>query len=344
MLRRARESVDRRRQELRRAPKSDGEPSRAEVVSRLLVDVRSVPTELVRLDPDFANTRQFKDPDRPSEVGGSWTMDALLQSIAAEGLKVPLVVTDKGDWLALRAGFRRWECVCKLKWKTVPVQVLPRKTHLVDEYWVNILENTTRKALTTYEVACAARKMRDEFDVYAAEFARRTGYSGSYVSKLLSCLDNLPPLLIESWRSGALLPFDDWYKLSLLTPDVAVKTFRKWVGIKQGKTFSEPVSLEVRGKQSRRLAPVWFADRMQRLYLGIEGSDVPPRTRDVLLKVVEYCMGQADSVPGVYEPGKQKEYARRAQLRRELALPDLPGPDEQPAPLVLDDEDENDES
>lgn len=308
--------------------------------SRAASVVEMLDMEKISLDPEFVNTRQVEDPwgrDKPATQGQS--IESLMGSMREEGLKVAITVVDrgggKGYWV--RAGFRRFKCANNLKWKKIPATVLPPDTPAVDEQWANVLENTTRKALTTYEAACAAKLMRDKFQVRPAEFARKTGYSEGYVSQLLSCLEKLPPDLVEQWKLGASLTLREWYQLSLLDHFQATQLFRRWTG--QSPSQRLKGIIERRDANPRNLAPAKFLDRMQKLYVGIEGSNLERKTRVLCLEVIEFCMGQKDRIKGVYEPERHGESERRAMLRRELPMPELPDPGterETPPPPRLD--------
>jgi ParB/RepB/Spo0J family partition protein len=237
-----------------------------------------------------------------------------------DGLKVPIEVVEGHGCYFVRAGFRRRKVAAKLGWKKIPAIVWPADTPQRDEYWINILENATRKALTTFETAHAAKLMRDKFGVTAAEFSRKAGYSESYVSKLLTCMDKLPEMLIEQWKIGAGLSFDEWYHLALMEPENAVKRFWSLTGQRPKDIMRGLVEY---GKNGKKMPPAWMSDRMMKLYEGIEGGELEPRVRDLVLRAIEVCMGTRDIIKGVYEPRRQGEYARRARLRAELKLPEL---------------------
>lgn len=302
-------------------------------------DVRLIPLADVRLDPNFKDARIYEDPKNEwSFANEGQYIDNLCETMRNEGLKVPICVQsadEKGkEIFLLRAGGRRRKAAEKLGWKEIPAIVLPQidadtplATRLKYEEWqrwCNVLENTSRKNLTTYELAVTAKRMRDEHAITAAEFARKTGYSPSYVSNLLGCLDRLPDYLIEQWRDGARVAFDQWVSLSYLEQDDAVRTYQRMVGM------SPKDRLRLALKKRRRALPSPRAlSRMQKLYTGIEGSELDPRTRDVVLRAIEICMGARDDIPGIYEPGRQRKYEAKARLRAELALPDLPGPGEE---------------
>jgi ParB/RepB/Spo0J family partition protein len=194
-------SLERRREEIRRgALAGEGRGPSGEEMSYAVSRATLVEVSLIRNDPTFNNTRLYDEVFREDlATNEGQKLNDLERSMDEEGLKVPVTLTEgPGQSYFIVAGFRRIKCAKKLRWKLVPAIVLPRNTPLSSMYWCNILENATRKSLTTYETAKAAQLMRDKFGIKAADFARKTGYSESHVSKLLSCIDKLP----ESWISG----------------------------------------------------------------------------------------------------------------------------------------------
>lgn len=333
-MRSARVAMEKRRVAVRRrhfiANQKTDEISEGEEMCALVVDdVRMIPLPSVIVDKKFKDARLHEDPIHPDwhATEGQHISD-LSESMQNEGLKVPIVVVGIGEKgkekiFLLRAGGRRRKAALQLGWKAIPAIVLPEEMPDHWQYWYNILENCNRKNLTTYELAASIRHMRDTFGVKPSEFARRTGYSPSYVTNLLGCIDRLPPYLVEQWRDGARIALDQWISLSYLEHEDAVRVFQRMVGM----TPKDRLRRALKGRR-RSLPPPRWISRMQRLYVGIEGSELPPRTRDLVLRAIEVCMGQSDDVPGVYEPGKQRKYEAKARLRRELALPELPDPGE----------------
>lgn len=346
---RARNTLLKRKADIRRRRREmSGSPISGEERSEDVAGADFIAVDRIKEDPTFVNTRVHEDSLRPDlTANDGQKMEDLEQSMKSEGLKVPIIVVEgPGNTFFLRAGFRRTKVARKLGWKKILAVVYPADTPQRDEYWLNILENLVRKSLSTYESAMAAKIMRDKFDVSAAEFSRKTGYSEGYVSKLLTCIDKLPDQLIEQWKFGAGLSFDEWYRLSLMDPERAMKEFWRMTGQRPKDLVRDLVG---RRGDGRKMPPAWFAERMQRLYEGLEGSDVlEPRVRDLGLRIVEVCMGTRDTIKGVYEPRRRSEYARRAKLRAELQMPE-PGapvaeepPEAKPLPhLDADDTDED---
>jgi ParB/RepB/Spo0J family partition protein len=320
-----RDILERRRNLARRRARKlnpqEGGPSDGELMNVLTLDVRMVPVEKIFVDPDFNYARIHEDPLHPEWYSNEGQhLSDLEETMREEGLKDPIEVQAKDDEFMLRTGMRRWKTAKKLGWKLVPAVVIPPGIPLEWQYWSSVIRNTNRKSLGTYEVAMAAKVARDQYHTKPADFARKAGYTSGYVFNLLRCVDHLPEYLIQQWRDGARVTLDQWITLSHLEHADAIKLYRRWMG------FTPADRLREANKNARRkpLPPPRWLDRMQRLYIGVEGSDLSPRERDHVLHAIEHCMGMRDGIPDVYEPKKHKLHEKKARLRSELKLPDLP--------------------
>ena len=130
-----------------------------------------IPLNLILDDKNFENLRLKAAEEDLAELS---------ESMRYEGLKIPITVIpvpsdDSGFFV--RAGFRRLEVARRLRWKGIAAIVLPENTPTIEEYWTNIIENSARSRLSTYEIACAARTMRSKFKTRVSEFATRAGYA-----------------------------------------------------------------------------------------------------------------------------------------------------------------------
>jgi ParB/RepB/Spo0J family partition protein len=330
LVSKARSILERRRHRTRRKMRKlnpvPDEPSDGEVMSELALLVRMIPVEKIFMDPDFDYARVHEDPIHPEWYGNEGQhLTDLEESMREEGMKDPIEVQEKNDEYMLRSGTRRWKIAKKLGWTHVPGVIIPANFPPEWSYWSAVMRNTTRKLLGTYEVALAAKIARDKYETAPTDFARKTGYSAGYVFNLLRCIDHLPDELIEQWKNGARVTLDQWITLSHLDHEDAIKLYRKWVG------YTPVDRMRDANKNARRkpLPPPKWLDRMMRLYVGVEGSDLSPRERDNILHAIEHCMGTRDGIPNVYEPRKHKIFEKKAELRRQLKMPDLPDPGEE---------------
>jgi ParB/RepB/Spo0J family partition protein len=262
-----------------------------------------VPLDKIIEDPKFQNFRQKIDPVKLAD---------LQTSIELDGLRVPVTVIQAAapGFFHVRAGFRRTQAVRNLGWEKIPAIVLPADMPRSEEYWVNILENTNRDKLSTYELACAAKKMRDEFRVSIRDFARKTGHSPDHVSKLLACVDRLPHEVLQSWKNGDQVPFSIYFDLSCMTPVEAVKNLRLWMGQRRIVSSERQAAESLRRLQSPEKRPdkLWTVrgvERAQRLLMAIKVSKLEEKTKEVCVKVVEYCLGCRQRVDGVVDDRKR---------------------------------------
>lgn len=273
----------------------------AEYQTRALY-ARSEPVEVDKIleDPNFTNFRTCLDPA---------TLTDLETSISLNGLRVPIVVVEAASpgYYHVRAGFRRTSAVRHLGWKTIPAVVLPADTPESEEYWTNIIENTSREKLTHYEIACAAKMMRDKFGVAGSRFAQKSGHSPDYVYKLLACVDRLPAEVLESWRRGDRVPLEIYHKLSCMLPIEAVKNLRLFLGqhrIESPSTMAADAlkKLQSKKKYPEKLLTARGIARTQRLLMAIRVSpSLSEKEKQLGQAVVEYCQGGRKRIAGVVD-------------------------------------------
>jgi ParB/RepB/Spo0J family partition protein len=287
--------------------------------------VQLIELEHVHDDPDFHNMRLAADTDYE---GGR--LEELKQSMQTSGLKIPIAViedeTCKGRFFA-RAGFRRLRCAKELGWKKIPAFVLPMETPVADQYWLNIIENASRKTLTSYELACSAKHMRDEFRVKPADFATRVGMSESYIRTLLQLVDDLPDEILDFWKETGRPSVETLRNMLLLGPYEAVEYFRKLTGQRPGKNLESFPERRTSSSASggKKLVTATGLYRMQRLQIAVETAmHLDDSTRRLCLGIIDFCTGAASKVPGLYDPKRRRRYRDDV---KELRLPDLPDHD-----------------
>lgn len=286
-----------------------------------------VNVDLIREDPTFQNLRQVTNDDDMLE---------LTESIKFEGLKVPIKIIEGNrdrEYFFVRAGFRRLKVVQLLKWKKIPAIILPYNTPEKEEYWTNIIENSARSRLTTYEIANAARAMRGRFHVTPREFALRAGYSESYVINLLRCIDRLPEEILSEWEGRAPIPTTllmDWAKMEHTE---AIKMMLVYKNRHERITKGWTPSPEAKARVSiLRMASATGIKRMQRARFAIEvARSLDPKTRELALKIIDFCTGARNDIPGIHDAEeKRRMYKSRRREDREFEgvsgdkLPDLP--------------------
>jgi ParB/RepB/Spo0J family partition protein len=274
-----------------------------------------LPLAFIKPDPSFENLRL---PPTDEEIG------RLAESMQREGLKIPITVIGSPSFenvYHVRAGFRRTTAAQKLRWQAIPAIILPPNTPSISEHWVNVIENSARDKLSTYELARAAQTMRDRFSVKAREFAAKAGISEPYAIQLLRCIDRLPPEIVADWRDRRPIPFTYLYQWSNLNPDEAVRQMQIYAG-RCPKIVGEwrPGGSPSGPKSKIRMASAIGLRRMQRLRFQIEvARQLTERERQIAMAVVDYCSGAREIVAGINDTdGKKATRAYRSRRREDL--------------------------
>ncbi len=168
-----------------------------------------IPTDRIRMNPD--QPRTVFDPD---------SLDALAQSIRANGILQPLSVREKdGDGnYELIAGERRLRAATSVGFTRVPCIVINTDSAQAAVYAV--IENLQRSDLNFFEEALAIEALTDKHGFDRSEVSRKLGKAPSTVSNKLRLL-RLPEDIREKIISAnlterharALLRIDDSDKL-----------------------------------------------------------------------------------------------------------------------------------
>ena len=288
--------------------------------------VEMIPLDAIREDPTFYNMRQSTGVEGFSE---------LMDSMKHEGLKTPVTVivsTNLPGCFHVRAGFRRVKAANALHWRQIPAIILPANTPEPEEYWANIIENSARSNLSTYETACAARMMRGRFHIKPHVFAQKAGLSQSYVENLLRALDRLPDEILKEWENRSPIPTDLYFKWSRLGHEEAIKEMLTYQNRNPRVVGNWKPSPEAKARvKDLRMASTQGLSRMQRLRIAIETArGLDDKTRQLGIQIVDFCTGARSDLPGIYTP-ETKAKARQARIKNDRidGLPDLPESNEQ---------------
>jgi ParB family chromosome partitioning protein len=156
---------------------------------------RSLPVE--KLHPGrFQPRRHFDEA----------ALDALAQSISAQGVLQPLLVRQdpsRAGEFEILAGERRWRAAQKAQLHEVPVVV--REVSDRDALEFALVENVQREDLGALEEAAGYQRLIAEFSYTQDELAQRVGKSRSHVANMLRLL-SLPDdvkLLVENHSLSA---------------------------------------------------------------------------------------------------------------------------------------------
>lgn len=126
------------------------------------------------------------DPDQPRKVFDAVGLAELAESIAANGLAVPILLRPaaSGRYLIVH-GERRWRAVQRLGWQSIPAEV--RELTPDDAHWLSLVENVQRADLSPVEEA-RAYQARLAQGLTQAQLARRVGKDRSYIAQKLRLL------------------------------------------------------------------------------------------------------------------------------------------------------------
>src|SRR5699024_309418 len=128
-------------------------------------------------------------------------LEALAQSIRAQGVVQPLLVRDTGDGYEIVAGERRWRAARLAGLDSVPVVV--REVEDATAMAVALIENIQREDLNPLEESAALQRLIDECGMTHAACAEAVGRSRATVSNLLR-LAELAPGARDALRGGRL--------------------------------------------------------------------------------------------------------------------------------------------
>ncbi len=145
------------------------------------------------------------EPNRfqPRTVFNETGLDELAESIRAQGVVQPIVVTPKGKGLyTIIAGERRWRAARRAGLKSVPVVV----REVDDDQQIlemALVENVQRADLNAIEEAEAYRMLGERFELSQEEIAGRVGKGRTTVTNALRLL-RLPEEIRDFIREGRL--------------------------------------------------------------------------------------------------------------------------------------------
>ena len=148
-----------------------------ESAEREQVELRVVPTDLVRPNPD--QPRKRIDPE---------SIAALAQSVGAAGVIQPLIVRPMPDGTyELIAGERRWRAAGRAGLDRVPVVV--RDEDEPQRLQTALIENMAREDLNPVDEARACATLVEDLGLSKEEVGRRVGRSRPAISNLIRILD-----------------------------------------------------------------------------------------------------------------------------------------------------------
>jgi ParB family chromosome partitioning protein len=165
----------------------------------LIETAPETPQEAVRTLPiDSLRPNRFQPRSHFAEA----QIEELAESIRAQGIVQPLVVTPEGDGWAIIAGERRWRAARKAGLESVPVVVreVADDRELLE---LALVENLQRSDLNPIEEAEAYAALQEKFGLSQEAVATRVGKARTTVTNALRLL-RLPEEVLELLREGQL--------------------------------------------------------------------------------------------------------------------------------------------
>jgi len=132
------------------------------------------------------------DPEQPRKVFDEARLAELAESMAANGLAVPILLrpAHNGRFLIVH-GERRWRAAQRLGWETIPADV--REMSAEEAHWLSLVENVQRANLSPIEEA-EAYQARLAAGLTQEALAKRIGKDRSYIAQKLRLLTLPAPL------------------------------------------------------------------------------------------------------------------------------------------------------
>lgn len=132
-----------------------------------------------------------RDPKQPRQTFDPVALDELAQSMAANGLAVPILLRPAGDRFIIVHGERRYRAACSLGWATIPADV--RDVPPEEARWLSLIENIQRSDLSPIEEARAYQSHLAD-GLTQTQLAQRIGKGQSYIAQKLRLLTLPDPL------------------------------------------------------------------------------------------------------------------------------------------------------
>ncbi len=136
--------------------------------------------------------------EQPRKTFNEESLSELTESVRQHGVIVPLLVQEKGKYLEIIAGERRWRAAKLAGLKEVPVIIKDYTDAEAAE--ISLIENIQREDLNPIEEADAYKRLIDDYDLTQEEVAKKVSKSRSAVTnsmRLLKLDERVQRLLID---------------------------------------------------------------------------------------------------------------------------------------------------
>ena len=204
------------------------------------------------------------DPSQNRKTFDEGALDELAQSMAANGLAVPVLLRPGQDGrYVLVHGERRWRAAGRLGWAAIPAEV--RDVAPEQARWLALVENIQRADLSPIEEAGAYQAALSE-GLTQTELGKRIGKSQSYIAQKLRLLTLPAPLQVyldrralSEGHARQLLRLRNFYGPDL--PAAAGRWQEAWAPCLDAAYWQESCMVFALLRDLRPLdQPVYFAD------------------------------------------------------------------------------------
>lgn len=251
------------------------------------------------------------NPDNPRLIFRADELQSLQDSIAQQGILVPLTVyEDSKHNLVILDGERRWRCARKLGLANIPVIVQPEPTRMQNVMMMFAIHNA-RQEWDPLPTAYKLRQLEELYEVNEGrlpnekELAQLASMSRGEVRRLKNIL-KLPQRYLDDLIKEAELPRSE----QAITVDHVLESTRGAEALRKENVLDEKRAEQltdalVEKFKSRTLRSTVEPRQLVRLARGVKRSEVSAETaREVVTKLIEvasYTVDQAyqDSVEDI---------------------------------------------
>ncbi|MBR2587154.1 ParB/RepB/Spo0J family partition protein [Candidatus Saccharibacteria bacterium] len=212
------------------------------------------------------------DPDQPRKSFDEESLNALADSIRANGVLQPIVVVRTGKNYQIVAGERRFRAATLAGLEKIPAIV--RTLDAQNRLELSIIENAQREDLNALELATAYAKLQSEFNLNSKEIGERIGKSESSVENTLRLL-NLPDFakkaMVENNLSEAvmrpLIPLPEEKVAEVLKKILAeswtAREVEAYLKAKKPKSSAAAVKASLNYDREQSFAKKWSAKKVK---------------------------------------------------------------------------------
>jgi ParB family chromosome partitioning protein len=213
----------------------------------------------------------IENPDQPRLDFSIKGIQELAQSIEAEGLLQPVIVTPIGnDQYKLKCGGRRVNAFSYLGREEIPAIILEGE----DSSVISLIENIQREGLPVTDEALAFKRLIDSRELSRADLARKVGKDKSYVSRMVK-LGKVVEEYAEKQGAFPQLPRTSLFELMDI-PELMIEAEEKQWSQKEIR-----IQLRKRGlRHNKSRVKKNLQDLGADIYPGSESATVLPITED----------------------------------------------------------------